>query len=285
MRLYFNAGYLQEIAEANKQKYQNNTPFPHIVIDDLIPTEALDKILEEFPSPEKKIWREYENYHEGKLEIQGEGKIGEFTQMLLYQFNSAPFLYFLETLTGIDNIIPDPFYYGGGLHQIKRGGKLGIHADFSKHGKFPLDRRLNVLIYLNKNWEEDYGGHLELWEKDMSACAHKILPVYNRMVIFNVTDYSYHGHPEPLICPDDRTRKSIALYYFTVGRPEGEVIKGKNSTLFKLRPGEILPKGTILSRDKYTGLKTDPLKTEKKYSLKKIIKEITPPIILKLLKS
>ena len=214
MKLYLDRQKLLDVARTNRARYATAEPFPHCVLDGLFPEEALDGVLAEFPGPQSPVWKEYENYHEGKLETQGEGKICVFTSLLLYQFNSAPFLQFLEELTGIKNLIADPYFYGGGLHQIPRGGKLGIHADFSRHGTLPLDRRLNVLIYLNRDWKDEYGGHLELWAADMSRCVRKVLPTYNRTVVFNITDWAYHGHPEALACREGMTRKSIALYYF-----------------------------------------------------------------------
>jgi hypothetical protein len=240
MKLYLDANHLQKIALENKERYRLADPFPHIVLDNVLPEEALDGVLTEFPSVYDRVWRQYKTFHEAKLETQGEDKLGVFTNLLLYQFNSPPFLQFLETLTGIDSLIPDPYFFGGGLHQIPKGGKLGIHADYNKHDRLQLDRRLNVLIYLNKDWQEEYGGHLELWNTSMSKCVHKILPIYNRMVIFTITDWAFHGHPEPLTCPDDLTRKSIALYYFTAGRPPGEVVDGqdRNHTQFVRRPSE-----------------------------------------------
>ena len=120
------------------------------------------------------------------------------------------------------------------MHQIVRGGKLAIHADFNTHRRYGLDRRLNLLLYLNKNWREEYGGHLELWDRNMSGCQAKVLPVFNRVMIFSTTDYTYHGHPDPLNCPDGMTRKSLALYYFTNGRPNSE-ISTEHSTVFRAR--------------------------------------------------
>src|SRR5207245_9821485 len=149
MKLYLDRQKLLEVAHTNRARYATAEPFPHCVLDGLFPEEALNGVLAEFPDPQSPVWKEYKNYHEGKLETQGEGNIGVFTSLLLYQFNSAPFLQFLEELTGIKNLIPDPYFYGGGLHQIPRGGKLGIHAVFARHGMLPLDRRLNVLMYLN----------------------------------------------------------------------------------------------------------------------------------------
>ena len=122
-------------------------------------------------------------------------------------------------MTGIQSLIPDPSFQGGGLHQIVPGGKLGIHADFNKHSRFGLDRRLNLLLYLNKNWREEYGGHLELWDRDMTHCEAKVAPIFNRVMVFGTTDFTYHGHPDPLRCPEGMTRKSLALYYFSDGRP------------------------------------------------------------------
>ena len=147
------------------------------------------------------------------------------------------FLKFLEELTGITNLISDPSFRGGGLHSIYRGGKLGVHVDFNKHEQYGLDRRLNLLLYLNKDWREEYGGHIELWDREMKECVRSYLPKFNRVVIFTTTSASFHGHPEPLSCPEHMNRKSMALYYYTNGRPE-EGIEECHSTVFKLRPDE-----------------------------------------------
>ena len=133
----------------------------------------------------------------------------------------------------------DPYLMGGGLHEIKRGGVLKVHTDFNRHPIFNLDRRINVLIYLNKNWKKEYGGNLELWDKNMNKCIKKIQPLFNSMVIFSTTDFSNHGHPDPLTCPDNISRKSLALYYFSSGRPKTEIndMNIKNRTSFKNRAG------------------------------------------------
>jgi hypothetical protein len=153
---------------------------------------------------------------------------------LMYHLNSMTFLKFLSSVTGIDHLISDPGFEGGGLHQIVRGGKLGVHADFNKHREFGLDRRLNLLLYLNKDWREEYGGHLQLWNRDMTSCEAKVSPIFNRVMVFGTTDFTYHGHPDPLQCPDGMTRKSLALYYFSNGRPPEEVTD-EHSTLFRPR--------------------------------------------------
>jgi Rps23 Pro-64 3,4-dihydroxylase Tpa1-like proline 4-hydroxylase len=278
MKLYFNTIELEKLANSKANDYITAKPFPHISIDNFMETEPLYKVLADFPSPEVKIWKEYENYFEGKLEAQGEEKLSDFTSQLLYQFNSAPFIYFLEKLTGIKGLMPDPYFVGGGLHQLKPGGKLGIHADFNEHGKLPyLSRRVNAIMYLNENWKEEYNGYLELWEKDMSKCIQKIAPIFNRLVVFDVTDYNYHGVPDPILCPEGMTRKSIGLFYFTVGRPENQVIEGKKSTLFLARPGEVVPKGTHFNRDNYNGQRETK-------NFNWFIGQILPPFITNLLK-
>ena len=283
MRLFLDPELLTEVANEHRDRYRAAEPFPHTVIEGLFPEDVLDEVLREFPSPDSPVWKEYDNYHERKLETQGEGRVGEAASFLLYQLNSAPFLRFLERLTGIDQLIPDPYFTGGGLHQIVPGGKLGIHADFSKHERLPLHRRLNVLVYLNRDWREEYGGALELWTPDGSTCAERIAPLFNRTVVFTITDWSYHGHPEPLTCPEGTTRKSIALYYFTVNRPAGEVQDGKNATLFIRRPGEAVPAGTVFSRDDWDGFKgTAPpsRRVRVQRASKTAVRRLTPPIVL-----
>ena len=257
--------YLDNLATKYHQQYMDAKPFPHIIIDDFLPEYVLNEILEEFPKPEQIKWQSFQTQNEKKLASTSELQMGDKTRLLLYQLNSSIFVNFLEKLTGIDGIIPDPHFIGGGLHQIEKGGFLKIHVDFNKHKQMKVDRRLNLLIYLNKDWQEEYGGHFELWDRDMTQCEAKVLPLFNRCVIFNTSDFSYHGHPNPLNCPDDRTRKSLALYYYSNGRPAEEV-SDKHTTLFKARPGE-------------------NLKSPSKQNTKKLLKKFVPPIINDLVKS
>jgi hypothetical protein len=228
---------LTALAAARRSEYLAAEPFPHVVIDDLFPPEILEPVLTEFPGPDAIDWKRFEDGTGRKLATREESQLGDKTLALLHTLNGSRFLRFLEGLTGVEGLIPDPHFEGGGLHQIERGGYLKVHADFNRHDRLQLDRRLNLLLYLNKDWREDYGGHLEIWARDMSRCARKVLPVFNRCVIFNTTDFAFHGHPEPLTCPDGWSRKSIALYYYTSGRPAEEVSR-PHSTLYQRRPGE-----------------------------------------------
>ncbi len=189
--------YLDRLAEQYSEQYQNNHPFPHIVIDDFLPPEILEAILDEYPAPDDIDWKSFENKSEKKLASTSEQQMGPMTRFLLYQLNAETFINFLEKLTGIEGLVPDPHFIGGGLHQIEAGGFLKVHVDFNKHSRMNLDRRLNLLIYLNKDWQEDYGGYLQLWDAEMNACQQKILPLFNRCVIFSTTDFSYHATPIP----------------------------------------------------------------------------------------
>ena len=205
-----------------REQYVNARPFPHIVLDNLFPNEILEEVLADFPRPDEIAWRKFDNNTEKKLGYWHENALRPRIQLFLYEMNSAPLLQFLEALTGIEGLVSDPYYGGAGPHQIEPGGFLKVHVDFNWHPLLKLDRRLNMLVYLNKDWEEEYGGHLELWNRDVSRCEQKVLPVFNRTVVFSTTDFSYHGHPNPLACPEGRTRKSVSFYYYSNGRPDEE---------------------------------------------------------------
>jgi Rps23 Pro-64 3,4-dihydroxylase Tpa1-like proline 4-hydroxylase len=208
--------------KALHERYVTGQPFPHIVIDDLFPAELLETVLARFPRADEIDWRQFDSPTEKKLGYWHESALHPDLQLFLYEMNSAPVLQFLQALTGIEGLIPDPYYGGAGPHQILPGGFLKVHVDFNWHPLLKLDRRLNLLVYLNQDWREEYGGHLELWNRDMSRCEQKILPTFNRTVVFSTTDFSYHGHPTPLACPPGMSRKSVSFYYYTNGRPAAE---------------------------------------------------------------
>lgn len=235
---YFDSVYLQTLAEKRAVAYSSASPFPHAVIDNFLPEPTvLEKVLEEFPAKDDADWKNFGNSpaQQGKITQAKDELFGPCTRQLVQQFNSGTFIRFLEHLTGIKGLIPDPHYLGGGLHQTFRGGFLKIHTDFSWYPELKLRRRLNVLLYLNQDWKEEYGGHVELWDKQMSNCVVKALPLFNRCVVFSTDRFSYHGHPDPLNCPPDRSRKSLAFYYYTA---DGEEALKKHGTLFTNRPGE-----------------------------------------------
>jgi hypothetical protein len=220
-----------------RASYVAAKPFPHFVVDNFFDPALLEQVLAEFPRPGQIDWHIFNNDKEIKLAENRETSFGPATRLLLYHLNSMTFLDFLSAVTGIPDLIPDPTFTGGGLHQIIPGGKLGVHTDFNRHDRYGLDRRVNALVYLNKDWKEEFGGHLELWNRDVTECGARILPIFNRLAVFGTNDFTYHGHPHPLQCPEGMTRKSLALYYYSNGRPREE-IKGDHTTVFKDTPEE-----------------------------------------------
>jgi Rps23 Pro-64 3,4-dihydroxylase Tpa1-like proline 4-hydroxylase len=259
---YFDKDALLALAHTHKDTYHTNVPFQHVVIDNFLPPQILEHVLAEFPHPDSEIWQQRFNNPDTqllKLACEDETRMPDFTRHVLAQFNSAAMSEFVEILSGIKGIIPDPHYRGGGLHQTLRGGNLGIHLDFNRYKRLSLNRRVNILLYLNKDWKEEYGGYLELWDKDMAHCVSKVAPLFNRMVMFSTTGNSYHGHPDPLTCPLAMTRKSLALYYYTTEVGDGET-ETPHTTLFQKRPGEKSARPT-----------------------KEIVKDFIPPIALRAL--
>ena len=226
-------------ADKEYKNYHNELPFPNIVIENFFDEDYLNQILLDFPDLSKmESSQKYSNKNEIKYANNNYQNFPESIKSFFEFLNSDVYLKFLQKLTSVkEKLIADPQLNGGGLHEIKKGGVLKIHTDFNKHPLLKLDRRINVLIYLNKNWKDQYGGHLELWDKDMHECKKKILPTFNKMVIFSTNDFSNHGHPDPVICPSNQSRKSIALYYFSEGRPLEDLDRNqiKNKTYFKDR--------------------------------------------------
>lgn len=207
-------------------------PFPHIVVEDVIDGATVDLLLAEFPPPQQ-MEIHHRDRTSRKAASSRRASWGPTTRELIDTLNGPDTLSWLEEITTIDGLIPDPYYLGGGLHQISRGGHLGVHADFNLHEHLGLQRRLNLLLYLNKDWDERWGGHLQLWDRSMSRAVQTIAPTAARMVVFATTDTSFHGHPDPLDCPPSVTRRSIALYYYTVPT---QATSG-HGTLYQRRPG------------------------------------------------
>lgn len=224
------------IGEELSATYCFAEPFPHIVLENFLPEAVARLALDHFPKDKLKSDVVFEIGYAGqhKRQILPEDCDGQ-ARTLFNFFNSQPMIEFLEGLTAMDGLIADPHFSGGGYHETTRGGKLGIHADFRINEKLHVHRRLNVIIYLNENWQAEFGGQLELWDRKMTAKVHSVAPIFNRCVIFNTDADSYHGHPDPLTTPDGVSRKSIALYYYTASHAIHHEIPGK-STIYQARP-------------------------------------------------
>ena len=229
--------FLMDFADKNHERYSTATPFPHIAIENFLRPEILDEAVRDFPSWDSEIWGAMVDKDQKKFAANFPAKMAPSVRRVLYFLNSSEIINFLEKLTGIEGLIPDPHYAGGGCHELRSGGFLKVHADFNWQKQIRLDRRINLLVYLNKDWQPEYGGNLELWDATMSHKVADYAPLFNRCVIFSTTDKSFHGNPVPVNCPQGRSRRSLAFYYYTNGRPAGEVSQS-HGTLFKNRPGE-----------------------------------------------
>jgi hypothetical protein len=237
--------------------YQNASPFPHIAIEDFLPPHILDLCLAEFPSPKAEV--QFDRDQERLKSQFNPDELSPKLRALFYSFNSRPFIRLIENISGIKGLIPDPYFLGGGFHEISNGGHLSVHTDFNHHRVMNLERRINVLIYLNKNWRDDYGGQLELWNSDMSRSVQSFTPELNRCVIFNTTNSSFHGNPSVVNNPNNVSRKSIALYYYT---STWSADKREHTTQFRIRKG---------SADKRDAAVTN----------RELLTDLLPPIVLR----
>jgi hypothetical protein len=230
----FDLQRLAALASAGAASFQSAEPFPHAVMDDFLDDEAARQLEAVFPRPEDPVaWDRYgaEGY-EVKLGNSNEALFPAPIRQAIHDLNSGPFVRFLERLTGIPHLLPDPHLRGGGIHMSLQGGHLGIHADFNWHEELRAHRRLNLLIYLNPRWEPEWGGALELWDRDGSRRVRSIAPTFNRAVLFATRSDTFHGHPQPWAAPAGIHRRSIAMYYYTTERP-AEEIRPPHNTLYK----------------------------------------------------
>lgn len=232
---------LRDDMEAKRAAYAGAQPFAHMVFDDVLFPEAFDRAVAEFPGIEDEFWKGYLHVNETKYSNTVPDSWGPTLHSIAREFCSPRFVEFLQELTGITDLIPDWTMDGGGLHQTLRGGHLNIHADFTTHHAHEnWARRVNILLYLNHEWPEEWGGKLELWDKDMTACQGRVTPAGNRMLVFTTTFDSFHGHPDGLTCPPEEARRSMALYYFT---EEEKAVR--RSTNYQARPEDGLKKVAI----------------------------------------
>jgi hypothetical protein len=222
-------------------RYAGAQPFPHLVFDDVLTPEAFDAVASEFPGMKDEFWKGYLHVNETKYSNTKPDTWGPTLTAVARELCSDTFVEFLGALTGIDALMPDWTMDGGGLHQTLRGGHLNIHADFTTHHQHEdWARRVNILLYLNREWRDEWGGKLELWDKDMTACQDRVTPAGNRMLVFTTSYDSFHGHPDGLTCPPDVARRSMALYYFT---QDQDAVR--RSTNYRPRPQDGLRKVAI----------------------------------------
>ena len=221
-------------------KFVAAEPFPHVVIDNFIDAETARAIAAEYPTFDqaKELGFSFNALNERKkIQITDQARFPEGVRALSDFLASPAFLADLSALTGIPNLLADPRLHGGGMHMTGPHGRLDVHVDFNR-GYGDLHRRLNVLVYLNPQWEDAWGGQIELWDEDVKNCRISLSPVLGRCLIFETSGISFHG-VAPLQCPQDQVRRSFAAYYYTQEAPargDAEV----HGTVFRARPDEKL---------------------------------------------
>lgn len=214
------------------------SPFQHIVIDNFFPNEFALKLSHAFDKIEKEEW-EYTS-DEGievkyRTNWKSEFDIPDSVAPAIRILNSAPILSAMSDRLGIPKLMPDPYFTGGGLNMTERGGLLDVHVDGNYHDASGLNRRVNLLVYLTQGWERSWGGEFGIYSNDGEKLEKSVAPLFNRCVIFDTHDKSFHGLPNPINFPSGSPRKSIILYYYTkAARPSDQVsVKDPHSALWK----------------------------------------------------
>lgn len=213
-------------------------PFQHLVIDDFLPVHVAEELLRAFPDASEKCWQRSNDEGieiKARTEWQSEFDIPDELSGVIRVFNSAPILRAMSEILSIPKLMSDPYYSGGGLNISERGGLLDIHVDGNYHDASGMNRRVNLLYYLNPKWEPAWGGQFGIYDDSGETLVKSVAPIFNRCVIFDTHDRSYHGLPNPINFPSDDPRRSILLYYYTVAkRPTWQIMEDRpHSALWK----------------------------------------------------
>jgi hypothetical protein len=239
----------QNVLPALADRYARAAPFPHVHLVDFFDAAVIDRLADDFPASTSEQWVHWKHYNENKLGLTRRELFPPFIGRVVDELNGPSFVNWLSALTGIHGLVADPDLDGGGLHQAGTGGFLNVHTDFTMHHHHKnWRRRVNVIVYLNRKWEEAWGGAIELWDRHMQCPVVRVPPHHNHAVIFNTESPSYHGFPDPLACPEGVTRRSLALYYYTV--EESTVLA--RSTNYRARPGDTVARRALIWADKQT---------------------------------
>ena len=230
------------------QQFRENQPYPHLHLSGFLDAPLAAELAKEFPGLQTDAWTLYKHQNENKSGLAKRSMFPPLLGEVVDELNSPEFVEWLSAVTGIPGLLADESLEGGGLHQSERGGFLNVHTDFSMHHYHKnWRRRVNLILYLNPNWQEQWGGAIELWDRNVSRCVAKVPPLLNEALIFQTDDISYHGFPEPLQCPEGESRKSIALYYYTV---ESNAHGSARSTNYRPRPEDGPWKSAMIWLDK-----------------------------------
>ena len=206
------------------KEFQQGEPFNHVIIDNFFDDETALKLSNEFPDcNDEQLWAVYNNSIEKKKVTPNWGLFPPMTYRAFTLMNTPEFVEKVKRITGIPNLVADYGMHGGGWHVHTRGGKLNIHKDYSIHPKLGMERRINIIIYLSPDWNEEWGGGLELWSHNAEnnqpkECVTKVYNKFNRAVLFDTAQNSWHGLPTETLCPEGVYRKSLAIYYVSEAR-------------------------------------------------------------------
>jgi hypothetical protein len=227
--------------------YAAAEPYPHTALDDLLAPGVTKQLEKDIPAPDHGTWTHYRHVNERK---QGKSRRDELPASVLRvvdEFNSERFRGLLSRLTGVPDLVADTdFRAGGGLSICTRGGFLNVHTDFTVHPyQVHWRRRVNLIFFLNHGWDETWGGHTELWDAEVRNPVVRVAPHANRALVFNTDIPSYHGHPDPLQCPEGVARQTLALYYFTEERSPVSI-----ATDYRARPSDSITRRVLIRCDR-----------------------------------
>ncbi len=217
-------------ADLKAQWNDSKKTFKYLMFDGFFKPESAEQILGAYPTVDMGSWdgTTYVN-QKNKFALTKFGADHPVLQNAFDEFNGDKFLNIVKSIVDINDLVADDELFGGGLHQSVNGAFLDVHVDFNYHATTKYHRRMNAIVYMNKNWRKEYNGYLELWDMDKKKQLEYIEPIFNRCVIFETNEVSFHGHPKPLNTPEGITRKSMAVYYYTPGRPENETASEHNT--------------------------------------------------------
>ncbi|MBC8084820.1 MAG: 2OG-Fe(II) oxygenase [Hymenobacter sp.] len=205
-------------------------PFRYLTYDGFFRAELAERILAAYPPVTRGQWDGTTYINQlNKFALTQFGPEQQLLQQVFAELNGPRFLSQLEQLTSITGLVGDEELFGGGLHQSVAGAFLDVHVDFNYHRTTKYHRRLNVIVYMNHDWQPDYNGYLELWDMTAKEQLEAIAPTFNRCVIFETNEVSFHGHPKRLATPEGVTRKSLATYYYSATRPATEITGARNT--------------------------------------------------------
>lgn len=242
---------------ALRASWDGAKPFKHIILDDTFDNSLLDRVCQEIPRIDDETWVRENDERIKQFNHRSPVTLSEAASELVTLLHSAAFLYFLSEMTGIWELLPDPYLQGASYHVVPRGGFFDVHVDRNVAYSTGLTRRLALMLYLNKGWKTEYGGQFELWNETGTQRVKSVEPVFNRCLIFEVTDTSYHGLPVPVACPPGQTRNSFAVYYHTVAKPGNGATK------------------------EHTSVYAPASYRQKSFSVRNLARDLTPPLLFR----